>query len=343
MSEADGEARAADAGAEARVAEARVAESGVEARVAGQAAMLGNRIAKNARHLAKWARRDGVDCYRVYDCDIPELPLTIDRYGAEHALVSVWEDKVARPRAWLDAMCGAIATTLAVPRANLHLKARARQEGAAQYERLAQADVRIPVQEDGLTFLVNLDDYLDTGLFLDHRLMRRRVRGEAAGRHMLNLFAYTGAFSVHAAAGGAATTTSVDLSQTYLDWARDNLAANGFREDRHQLVRADIVQWLEAPSSQRWDLAVVDPPTFSNSKKMRGVFDVQRDHPQLLRRVFERMSRGAIVYFSTNARRFKLAPDAFEGATKVDDISRETVPVDFRDEKIHRAWRVELG
>jgi len=305
--------------------------------------MLGNRIAKNARHLGKWSRRDGVSCYRVYDCDIPELPLTIDRYGPEHALIAVWEDKVGRPREWLEAMCEVIARTLDVPRANLHLKVRARQEGLAQYERLAQADVRIRVLEDGLTFLVNLDDYLDTGLFLDHRVMRRRVRAEAAGKHVLNLFAYTGAFSVHAAAGGATTTTSVDLSQTYLDWARDNLAANGFREDRHQLLRADIVQWLEQPTSQRWDLAVVDPPTFSNSKKMRGVFDVQRDHAMLLRRVFERMSRGGVVYFSTNARRFKLAPDAFEGAAKVDDISKETVPVDFRDEKIHRAWRVQLG
>jgi len=324
-------------------APAETAAKSPDVLAARQAEMLANRIAKNARHLGKWARREGVSCYRVYDCDIPELPLTIDRYGPDHVLIAVWEDKTLRPRAWLDAMCEVIATTLQVPRANLHMKVRARQEGLAQYERLAQGDVRIRVQEDGLTFLVNLDDYLDTGLFLDHRIMRRNVRAESSGRHMLNLFAYTGAFSVHAAAGGAKTTTSIDLSQTYLDWARDNLAANHFGEDRHQLVRADIVQWLEAPSSQRWDLAVVDPPTFSNSKKMRGVFDVQRDHPMLLRRVFERMNRGGVVYFSTNARRFKLAPEAFEGCAKVDDISRATLPADFRDEKIHRAWRVELA
>ena len=311
------------------------------------AKMLTDRLGKNRRHLGRWAQREGVTCWRHYDRDIPDVPVTIDEY--EGALVVAdcrrcGKDEVLDP-AWLETVLDAIAA--ATPGAEIFTRTRRRMSHHGgpdtQYQRHDDTGAWREVGEAGRRFHVNLSDYLDTGLFLDHRIMRRNVRAESSGRHMLNLFAYTGAFSVHAAAGGAKTTTSIDLSQTYLDWARDNLAANHFGEDRHQLVRADIVQWLEAPSSQRWDLAVVDPPTFSNSKKMRGVFDVQRDHPMLLRRVFERMNRGGVVYFSTNARRFKLAPEAFEGCAKVDDISRATLPADFRDEKIHRAWRVELA
>ncbi len=306
--------------------------------------MLANRITKNARHLAKWAKREGVSCYRVYDCDIPELPLTVDRYDTDaglHALVALWpSSSKASPthdEAWVATMCDSVAEVLSVPRANLHLRVRVQQEGHAQYERLGQAAVRYRVQEDGLTFLVNLDDYLDTGLFLDHRLIRRRVREEARGKRVLNLFAYTGAFSVHAAAGGAAQTTTVDLSQTYLDWAKDNLAANGFDGE---IVRADVVQWLDQAHDHKWDIAIVDPPTFSNSKKMRGVFDVQRDHVELLRRVYGLMRPNGVVYFSTNARRFKPDEQAFRGQAR--EITRETMPLDFRDDKIHRAWRIQL-
>ncbi len=306
--------------------------------------MLANRIAKNARHLAKWAKREGVSCFRVYDCDIPELPLTVDRYdtdGGLHALVAVWpsSSKVSPTHddAWVEAMCDSVAQVLAIPRRHLHLRKRVQQEGHAQYERLGQQAVRHRVQEDGLTFLVNLDDYLDTGLFLDHRLIRRRVREEARGKRVLNLFAYTGAFSVHAAAGGAALTTTVDLSQTYLDWAKDNLAANGFDGE---IIRADVVQWLDEPHDHKWDLAIVDPPTFSNSKKMRGIFDVQRDHVGLLRRVYDLMRPKGVVYFSTNNRRFKPDEQAFRGDVR--EITRETMPADFRDDKIHRAWRIQL-
>lgn len=307
--------------------------------------MLGNRLVKNLRHLAKWARREGITCFRVYDCDIPELPLTVDRYltdDGEHAVAWLWEGKQARPRDWIAAVCQAIAAALDLPEAHLHLKVRARQEGLSQYEKLENSGQRLRVQEGGLTFLVNLEDYLDTGLFLDHRPLRARVRAEAAGKDVLNLFAYTGAFSVHAAAGGARSTTTVDMSQTYLDWARDNLAANGLTGDAHRFVRADILQWLETPTDQRWDLAIVDPPTFSNSKKMRASFDVQRDHAPLLLGVIARMRPGGVVYFSTNHRRFKLDEAALAPRARLEELSAISVPPDFRDRKIHRSWRLAL-
>lgn len=300
--------------------------------------MLANRVAKNARHLARWAKREGVGCYRVYDCDIPELPLTVDRYETSrgpHAAVWFWEGAgPPRERAWVAAMCEAIATTLDIPMADIHLKVRARQEGKAQYERLGESGARLTVQEDGIAFLVNLEDYLDTGLFLDHRALRRRVRLEAKDKDVLNLFAYTGAFSVHAAVGGARSTTTVDLSATYLDWARDNFVANGLTPGR--LVRADVVQWLREPGGW-YDLIVLDPPTFSNSKKMRATLDVQRDHPELIGRARERLRPGGVLYFSTNMRKFRPDEETFRGA---EEITRATLPPDFRDDKIHRAWRL---
>jgi 23S rRNA G2069 N7-methylase RlmK/C1962 C5-methylase RlmI len=309
--------------------------------------MLANRIAKNARGMARWLRREGIGCHRVYDCDIPEVALTIDRYatrgGGAHAVIAVWQERRERSQAWIEAMRDVVVEALELAPGATHVKVRARQEGLAQYDKLAAKNERHVVEEDGLAFLVNLDDYLDTGLFLDHRVLRRRVRAEAADKDVLNLFAYTGAISLHAAAGGARTTTSVDLSQTYLDWARDNFAANGIELGaRNALLREDILQWLADPTENRWDLAVVDPPTFSNSKKMRTHLDVQRDHAWMLARIFERMRRGGVVYFSTNARKFKLDDGAFAAASDAREISHETVPRDFRDRRIHRAWRITL-
>ena len=199
---------------------------------------------------------------------------------------------------------------------------------------------RFVVHEGGSRFWVNLSDYLDTGLFLDHRVMRGLVRAEASGKDVLNLFAYTGAFTVHAAAGGACGTVTVDMSRTYLDWARDNLALNGLGGPHHHLVQADALRWLDEAPASRWDLVVCDPPTFSNSKRMEASFDVQRDHVRLLRAVLRVTRPGGVVYFSTNFRRFKPEPEAFEG-TRVLEISDRTVPEDFRDKRIHRAWRIE--
>jgi len=319
-----------------------------EGRVAAQAEMFGNRLAKNARNLGRWARREGVSCYRVYDCDIPELPLTVDRYGTDggvHALVAVWEGARPRADAWVEAMVDAVRRVLEVSADAVHLKVRQRQEGLAQYEKLGGERRRMVVHEGGLRFLVNLDDYLDTGVFLDHRPMRQMVRESSRDKDVLNLFAYTGAFSVHAAAGGARTTTTVDLSQTYLDWARDNFRENGLDGDAHRFVRADLVRWLADAPAKTFDVAVVDPPTFSNSKKMLGTFDVQRDHATLLSQVRRVLRPGGTIWFSTNARRFKPDPAAFEGCpalAEVTEISAKSVPFDFRDRKIHRAWRMVL-
>lgn len=310
--------------------------------------MFANRLVKNARNLQRWAKREGVSCYRVYDCDIPELPLTVDRYGASdgvHALVAVWEGQRPRPDAWVEAMVEAVKRVLQIGSEAVHLKVRQRQEGLAQYEKLGGDRRRLVVQEGGLRFLVNLDDYLDTGLFLDHRPMRQMVREASAGKDVLNLFAYTGAFSVHAAAGGARSTTTVDLSQTYLDWATDNFRENGLLGAEHRFVRADIVRWLGEAPARSFDVAVVDPPTFSNSKKMLGTFDVQRDHATLLAHVRRLLRPGGTIWFSTNARRFKPEAAAFDGCealAEVAEISARSVPFDFRDRKIHRAWRMLL-
>ena len=318
-------------------------------RIAAQAVMLGNRLAKNLKRLLPWATRHDVNAYRVYDCDIPELPLSLDRYvsrdGGWHGVLHYFDGRFPHDDSWFTAMRAVSAKALGVGIDRVRLKVRARQEGTSQYEReQGERDLaRLIVVEDGLNLLVNLEAYIDTGLFLDHRVMRGLVRRESEGRDVLNLFAYTGAFSVHAAAAGAKSTTTIDLSQTYCDWARDNLLLNGFAVgERHQVIRADVLGWLDAEQGRRFDLAVVDPPTFSNSKRMTGVFDVQRDHCGLLRAVAGLMRPGGAVYFSTNFRRFKPDERAFEPFERVEEISERSIPFDFRDKKIHRAWRLVM-
>lgn len=308
------------------------------------AAAFANRLKKRARHLRKWAAREGVTCYRLYDRDIPEVPLAVDWYdGRLHVAEYARGGEGPQDDAWVAAMVDAARDALEVPADGVFVKRRERQRGLSQYDKVDATGARFVVLEDGLRLLVNLADYLDTGLFLDHRLTRRMVREEARGKDVLNLFAYTGAFTVHAAAGGAASTTTVDLSRTYLDWARDNLAENGFSAGAaHELVQADATRWVREAPSARWDLVVLDPPTFSNSKRMDEVFDVQRDHVALLQAVYRLTRPGGVVYFSTNFRKFKPEPAAFAGTARVDELSAATVPEDFRNSRIHRAWRVVL-
>ena len=302
--------------------------------------MLANRVRKNARHLGKWARRERVTCWRVYDRDIPELPLTVDTY--EGALV-INDYRHGAPEergggdAWLDEAVAVIAGALDAT--DVFVKQRERLVGRRfghQYERLGDAGAWRTVQEGGHAFRVNLGDYVDTGLFLDHRITRALVAREPA-RTMLNLFGYTGAFSVHAAAAGMQTTT-VDLSRTYLDWAGENLALNRLSGE---LVHADVREFLADARhrGRRWDLAVVDPPTFSNSKRMNYTWDVQRDHAALLGDVLEVIADGGVVWFSTNRRRFQLELAAW-GALAIEDRTRATIPPDFRDAKVHHAFRL---
>jgi 23S rRNA G2069 N7-methylase RlmK/C1962 C5-methylase RlmI len=297
--------------------------------------MLANRVRKNARHLGKWAKREGVTCWRVYDRDIPEIPLTIDSY--EGALVI--NDYRAFDRddaeAWLADAVAAAKDALGAREVFVKHRERLAHHGAGQqYERQAAAGAWRVVHEAGRKFRVNLSDYVDTGLFLDHRITRARAAAEPA-RTMLNLFAYTGAFSVHAAAAGMATTT-VDLSNTYLDWAGENLALNGLTTE---LVRADVREFLAdaRTAGRRWDLVVVDPPTFSNSKRMDGTFDVQRDHVALLTDVLAVCD--GVVWFSTNRRRFALELPVLTGI-EVTDMTHATIPPDFRDQRVHHAFRI---
>ena len=295
------------------------------------AEMFANRVRKNARHLGKWAKREGVTCWRVYDRDIPEVPVTLDTYEGALVLNDYRIDPSDHP--WLDELARVAREALSADEIFVKRRERLtdRREGH-QYERQGTGGAWRTVHEGGHAFRVNLSDYIDTGLFLDHRITRARAAGESATT-MLNLYCYTGAFTVHAAAAGM-RTTSVDLSNTYLDWAGENLALNKLTGE---LVHADIRDFLADArrAGRRWDLSVVDPPTFSNSKRMDYTWDVQRDHAALLDDVLAVTDR--VVWFSTNAKRFKLE---LEHPGLVDE-THATTPPDFRH-RPHRAWRIAV-
>jgi 23S rRNA (guanine2445-N2)-methyltransferase / 23S rRNA (guanine2069-N7)-methyltransferase len=314
---------------------------------ADQIADFRRRLAKRFKHLAKWARRQGIEAFRVYDRDIPEIPLVVDWYaGWLHAAEydRPHERTEIEHEVWLDRMVEAAAAELGVPPERTFLKVRRRQRDGGQYEKVDARRALVTVQEGDLAFEVNLSDYLDTGLFLDHRTTRSLVRAEAAGKRFLNLFCYTGSFSVAAAAGGAATTTSVDLSNTYLDWTRTNLARNAFKDaGRHRIVRDEARAFLEHRARRGeapFDLVVCDPPTFSRSAKSEMPWDVDRDHAALLELVARNLAPGGVVYFSTNFRRFRLAEERLAATYTIREITRRTIPEDFRNDRIHRAWRL---
>jgi 23S rRNA (guanine2445-N2)-methyltransferase / 23S rRNA (guanine2069-N7)-methyltransferase len=309
-----------------------------------QAELFANRLGKMARHRRRWPKR-GIHCYRLYERDIPEVPLFVDRY--EDALhIAEYQRPHERTPAqhadWIDLMCETAAETLGIDPGRVFVKTRRRQRGNSQYERQADAKHEMVVREGGLKFLVNLSDYLDTGLFLDHRITRGLVRDESAGKRTVNLFGYTGSFSVYAAAGGARETVTVDLSNTYLAWAGRNMALNGFEGDRHRLIRANVPEWLDQlPPDETFDLAIVDPPTFSNTKGAESDWDVQDSHAALLTELGKHMNPGGVIYFSTNYRRFKLDETALTVAgMKALDITKQTIPEDFRNQRIHAAWRI---
>lgn len=311
------------------------------ARLSESAQMFANRLKKNLKTLGKWARQQNISCYRLYDADMPEFAVAIDLYGdwahvQEYAApASISEDKA---QARLQDVLVALPQVLGIPASQVVLKQRQRQTGKQQYQRMDRRGEFMTVTEGQVKLLVNLTDYLDTGLFLDHRPIRLRIADEARGKRFLNLFCYTASASVHAAVGGARKTTSVDLSKTYLDWARRNLSLNGL-SDLHQLVQDDVMKWLEQDRGE-YELIFIDPPTFSNSKRLDDVFDVQRDHVQLLDMAMARLAPGGVVYFSNNFRRFRLDP-VLEEKYQVQDISAQTLDKDFqRNTRIHRTWRL---
>lgn len=325
-------------------------EDSAEPRVLSEGAqMVANRLRKNQRKLKSWRQREDVTCYRLYDADLPEYAAAVDVYeedgGQARTFLHVQEYAAPQDIPEADArrrageLLAAVREVFAVPTEQIALKSRERGKGGSKYGRMQQRGEFVNVREGAARLRVNLHDYLDTGLFLDHRPMRRHIAAEAQGKRFLNLFSYTGAASVQAAVGGAASTTSVDLSATYLQWASDNLVLNGMGGDRHRLVQADVLQWLEV-ERHRFDVIFCDPPTFSNSARADD-FDVQRDHVRLLQAAIARLTTNGTLYFSNNFRRFRFDNEAVATFAECQDISPLTIPMDYeRNPRIHRCWRL---
>jgi 23S rRNA (cytosine1962-C5)-methyltransferase len=300
-----------------------------------------NRLRKRNKHLGKWARRRGISCYRIYDKDLPDHPARLDRYGDDLVLWTFQRTRDETPllrQAWEEELRAAVREVF--PGVRIFQKQRQRQRTgeAGQYERQAKQGIGSTVSEGDARFELNLSDYLDVGLFIDHRPTRDQVAEAAHGKRLLNLFCYTGAFTVRARLAGAAASDSVDLSRTYLDWLRRNLALNDLADGApHRLIRGDSLSFLEqaAAEGHRYDLVVCDPPTFSNSSDTAGTWDVLRDHPKLIGAIGKVLAPGGRCWFSTNARRFKLAELP---GWQVDDITAKTLDEDMRDDKAHRCW-----
>ena len=305
--------------------------------------MFANRLRKNLKQLQKWCKREGVSCYRAYDADMPEYAVAVDVYGsavhiAEYAAPSSVDEDKARQR--LRDTVEACAQVFELPETKIAIKERRRQRGTEQYRRQSETGEFLEVEEGQARLLVNLHDYLDTGLFLDHRPVRLDIAKRAAGQRFLNLFCYTGAATVHAGVGGARHSTSVDMSNTYLQWARRNLSLNGLSEVRHRTVRADCRQWL-AECDEEFDLILLDPPTFSNSKRMEDVLDIQRDHVALIEGAMARLSAQGLLIFSNNRRDFQLDAAVTERFC-VEDRTSWSLDEDFKRRKkpIHYCWYI---
>ncbi len=312
-----------------------------------ESSSFANRLKKNVKQLEKWAKREGISCYRLYDADIPEYNVAVDWYDGEvviheYAAPSNVDEQVAQKR--LFDIVNLVPQVLGISSDAMVLKVREKQKGKEQYQALAKAGQYKQVTEYGAKFLVNLRDYLDTGLFLDHRLTRRSIQQQAKGKSVLNLFAYTGTASVHAAVGGAKVVTTVDMSNTYLDWAKRNFDLNGLAGKQYQFVQANVLEWLQSCHNQ-FDLIFVDPPTFSNSKRMEDTWDVQRDHLKLLGLIGKLVAPGGKVIFSNNKRRFKLDSAALtEQGWSIKDVSAQSLPEDFkRNPHIHVCFELTRG
>lgn len=305
-------------------------------------AMLCNRLRKNLRVLGKWARQQNIECYRLYDRDLPEYAFAIDIYGkrvqmAEYqAPASIDETKVAARR---EQAVAAVQEVLGIEPEHIVLKSRERQRGKQQYEAQDQAHAFFTVEEGPASFWINLEDYLDTGLFLDHRPIRQFIRENASGKRFLNLFCYTATASVQAALGGASSTLSIDLSNTYLDWARKNYLLNKMGGKSHRLKKADCIEYLDS-KYEKFDLIFLDPPTFSNSKSTSNVLDIQRDHLSLIRKAMKKLESGGLLIFSTNKLGFKLDAEVLR-KYEVQDYTTASLGKDFqRQKKIHQTWLI---
>ncbi|MEQ1636961.1 MAG: bifunctional 23S rRNA (guanine(2069)-N(7))-methyltransferase RlmK/23S rRNA (guanine(2445)-N(2))-methyltransferase RlmL [Methylococcales bacterium] len=324
--------------------------SGLEDNDAG-AEMFANRLQKNLKKMAKWAKQQQISCYRVYDADLPEYSVAIDFYQGEQTWINVQEyapPKNIDPFKANQRLAGVlqeIPKVLGIDKAQVFLKIRSKQKNTDQYQKHNDQGHFHLVNEGGCQLRVNFEDYLDTGLFLDHRPIRLMLQHQAKDKRFLNLFAYTGSATVHAAKGGAKVTTSVDMSNTYLDWAKKNLHCNKLLQGDHEFIQADCMAWLAEEAAQpyprQYDIIFLDPPTFSNSKRMEDVFDIQRDHVALIQNALALLAVGGVLYFSTNFRRFKLDTHALADLI-IEDITAATIPEDFaRNPRIHMCWKIQ--
>ena len=307
------------------------------------AEMMYNRLKKNAKRYKKWLKNTGITCYRLYDADMPEYAVAVDIYPPnviiqEYAPPPTIDAVAASSR--LREAVSAVRTFLQLPEKSIHIKKRQKQRGSSQYEKSPGHD-RMIIEEHGLKFFVDPSSYLDTGIFLDSRPIRRMIKERAEGRNFLNLFCYTATASVYAASGGAASTVSVDTSGTYLDWGAANMKINGFSGRDHSFVREDCLSWLRGALGQ-WDLIYLDPPTFSNSKDRDDVFDLQRDHEELIKLTASKLSPGGLLIFCCNFRKFKMN-EALEEDLNINEITESTIDPDFeRKKSIHRCWEITL-
>jgi 23S rRNA (cytosine1962-C5)-methyltransferase len=296
------------------------------------------------RHLSKLAKRQNISCYRIYDYDLPEFPFCIEMYDDKIYLAEYKKKYELGENAhelWLQQCLSVITEITEISAENIFIRERKRKAGRLdQYEKLDDEKEFFTVEEAGLKFKINLTNYLDTGLFLDHRITRSIVKEESKNKNVLNLFCYTGSFSVYAAAGGASSITSVDLSKTYLQWAEENMQLNNFfDEKKHHFVQADVKQYLDELPKNYFDLVIMDPPTFSNSKRMKDFLDIQRDHVELINKTLDSMKSGATLYFSTNFSKFVLDEKEIK-SSQIKDITKATTPFDFQRKLFRYCFRI---
>lgn len=306
---------------------------------------LGNRIRKNYRHLRKWAKRTATDSFRIYDREIPQYPLAIDYYAGRFCVqyFSRSRDSDSPPSELVEELSKILNQIFGVGPDSIYWRTRVKSKKTRQYEKMGASREYFTVFEYGVKFKINLLDYLDTGLFLDHRETRRIVASASKGKRVLNLFAYTCSFSVHAAVAGAVFTKSVDMSNTYTAWGRDNFVLNSLSFRHHEIVRADCLKFLdeEIDSGIKYDIIIIDPPTISRSKKMDQLFDIQTDYVPLISKALKLLLKDGMIFFSTNSRKFIFEEAHFKSST-IEEISHKTLPVDFHDPKIHRCWKIKL-
>lgn len=303
--------------------------------------MIKNRLEKNFKKLKPWAQRNKIEAYRLYDRDIPEFPFIVDIYKDYFLVYDKSVESIDKDKNHLDLLLIALKELFSVDDKHLILKRRERQKGLAQYQKFSNDEDYFVVQESQGRFWINLYDYLDTGLFLDHRPMRYRIYKMSKNKKVLNLFCYTGSVSVFAALGGATQVHSVDLSNTYLDWAKENFELNGLgfsTDSKYFFHAADVLEWLKN-CNDKFDIIFLDPPTFSNSKKMNSDFEVEKDQLYLVDQCMRLLSANGILFFSNNKRKFKLNPE-ISSKYNVKDITADSIPMDFHDQKIHQCFEI---